>query len=401
MKILVVDQYYYPEEFQINDICEQMVKDGHDVTVLTGLPNYPTGIIPEEYKHGKKRDEAINGVHVIRSFEIGRSKGALGMIKNYMSFMISATFRQYRLPKDYDIVFIFETSPVTLAIPGEVYARRMKKPIFFYCCDIWPECAKVMVRNEDSLIYQIIKKWSTSIYRKADIIALQSEGFFDYFENVHGIRKDRLRYLPQFANSEYLEMDFSPDDNGIIDFVFTGNVGIAQDIGGLINAIDRIRHIPGFKVHIVGSGSYLEEAKKLVKVKSLEEIIIFYGRRPYQEMPSFYKLADVCLATLQADSLLNLTMPSKVQGYMAAGKPILAAVTGKSREIIEKNNCGLCATPGNTEELAVVMKEYIVNYEKYKAFGINGRKYFRENFTKNMFMQRLYAQLDDTIRCKA
>lgn len=400
MKILVVDQYYYPEEFQINDICEQMVKDGHDVTVLTGLPNYPTGVIPEEYKHGKKRDENINGVRVIRSYEIGRKKGAMGMIKNYMSFAVSASFKQRKLPKDFDIVFIYETSPVTLAIPGELYARRRKKPVFFYCCDIWPECAKVMIKNEKSLMYKIIKKWSTRIYRKADIIALQTEGFYDYFKTVHGIEEGRLRYLPQFANSEYLEMDFSPEDNGVIDFVFTGNVGIAQDIGGLIKAVDSIRDTRGFKVHIVGSGSFLEEAEKLTKEKHLEDLIAFYGRRPYDEMPQFYKLADVCLATLQADSLLSLTMPSKVQGYMAAGKPILAAVSGKSREIIETNKCGLCITPGDSGELGAAMKDYIDHYEKYRDYGINGREYFKRNFTKEIFMQRLYSQLNETMRSR-
>ena len=400
MKILVVDQYYYPEEFQINDICEQMVKDGHDVTVLTGLPNYPTGIIPNEYKHGKKRDETINGVHVIRSFEIARKKGVWGMIKNYMSFVLSASFKQYKLPGDFDIVFIYETSPVTLAIPGEKYARRKKKPLFFYCCDIWPECAKVMVKNEKSLMYRMIKKWSTKIYRKADIIALQSEGFFDYFKNVHGIEEKQLRYLPQFANSEYLEMDLTPEDNGIIDFVFTGNVGIAQDIGGLIRAVEIIKDLGGFKVHVVGSGSFLEKAQELVKEKHLEDIILFYGRRPYEEMPRFYKLADVCVATLQADSLLNLTMPSKVQGYMAAGKPILAAVSGKSREIIEENKCGLCITPGNSDELSDAMKDFIENYEKYRDYGLNGRNYFKQNFTKEIFMKRLYSQLDETMRCR-
>jgi len=397
MKVLVIDQYYYPEEFQINEICEQMVKDGHDVTVLTGLPNYPTGIIPDEYRHGKKRDEIINGVHVIRSFEIGRTKGAVGMIKNYVSYMISASIKQFTLPNDYDVVFIYETSPVTLAIPGEIYAKRHKKPVFFYCCDIWPECVKVMIKNENSLAYKLISKLSTSIYRKADIIAVQSEGFFEYFQKVHKISVEKIRYLPQFANSEYLNMDLTPENNGIIDFVFTGNVGIAQDIGGLIAAVDMNRNLKDFKVHIVGSGSYLDEARKLIKEKELEDIIVLYGRKPYESMPFYYKLADVCLATLQADSLLNLTMPSKVQGYMAAGKPILAALAGSSRDIIEKNKCGLCVTPGNVSELANAIREYILHYDIYRDYGDNGRLYFKEHFTKEIFMKRLYEQIEETI----
>lgn len=398
MKVLVVDQYYYPEEFQINDICEQMVKDGHSVTVLTGLPNYPTGIIPDEYKHGKKRDEIINGVRVIRSFEIGRKKGALGMALNYMSFVISASIKQFVLDRDFDLVFIYETSPVTLAVPGEKYAKRLKKPVFLYCCDIWPECVKVMIKDEKSIAYKLIKKWSTHIYQGADIIALQSEGFFDYFEKIHCISKNKLKYLPQYANSEYLNIDFTTEENGIIDFVFLGNVGIAQDIGGLIEAVESLSGVGGFKVHIVGAGSFLDEAKRLVDEKHLNDLIVFYGRRPYDEMVLFYRLADVCVATLQANSLLNLTMPSKIQGYMAAGKPILAALSGKSREVIEDNKCGICVTPGNTKELADKMREYIVNYDKFKNYGTNGREFFRNNYTKDIFMKRLYIQMDETIQ---
>lgn len=400
MKILVVDQYFYPEEFQVNDICEQMVKDGHEVTVLTGLPNYPTGIIPEEYQNGKKRDEWYNGIHVLRCWEIPRSKGAVALIKNYMSFVLSSCIKQYKLPGDFDVVFIYETSPVTLAIAGELYAKRYNTPVFFYCLDIWPECVKVMLKNDKSVLYKYIKRLSTKIYRKADIISSPTEGFFGYFESVHKIERKRLRYLPQFANEEYLKKNFTPVDNGIIDFVFTGNVGIAQDIGGLISAVEGIRDIPGFKVHIVGNGSFLEEAKGLVKEKGLEELIVFYGRRPYEEMVKFYKLADVCLVTLQAASLLNLTMPAKVQGYMAAGKPILAALTGSSREIIEDNMCGLCVTPGNVEELKNAMKEYIYNFNKYADYGANGRRYCIDNFTKATFMKNLYSQIDEAIAMK-
>ena len=397
MKILVVDQYFYPEEFQINEICEQMVNDGHEVTVLTGLPNYPTGVIPKEYRNGKRRDEWFNGIHIIRCSEIPRSKGAVGMAKNYLSFVVSSSLKQYKLDKDFDVVFIYETSPVTLAISGELYAKRLKKPVFFYCCDIWPECVKVMIKNEQSLAYKMIKGLSRRIYQKADIIAVQTEGFFDYFEKEHGIDRRILRYLPHFGNSDYLSEDFTPIENGIVDFVFTGNVGIAQDIGGLIAAVDSIRDIPGFKVHVVGSGSYLDEARQLVKEKQLEELIVFYGRRPYKEMREFYKLADVCIATLQADSLLNLTMPSKVQGYMAAGKPILAALSGKSREIIEENKCGICVTPGSVVELGQALKNYIFNYNEYRDYGINGRNYFVNNYTKEIFMKNLYRQIDETI----
>lgn len=397
MRVLVVDQFYYPEEFQVNDICEQLVKDGHEVTVLTGLPNYPSGIIPKEYRYGKKRNEIVHGVHVIRCFEIARKKGPIWMSLNYLSYCISATIRGFFLKNEFDVVFIYETSPVLMAYPAEVYAKRNKLPVFFYCCDIWPEVVKVMIPNENSLPFKIIGKISTSLYKKANLVAVQSKGFYDYFENVHGIEEDKLRYLPQYADASYINEDFSPEENGIVDFLFLGNIGIAQDIGGLINAVEQIKTLSGFKVHLVGTGSYIEEAKELVKDKKLEDLICFYGRRPYEEMPKFYKLADVCLATLQADSAISLTIPSKVQGYMAAGKPIIAALSGFAREVIEESGSGIGIESGNSMELANAMKEFIVNKDAYRECGNNARQYYLKNFTKEHFMKRLYNYLDEVM----
>lgn len=397
MKILIVDQYYYPEEFQINDISWQLVKDGHQVTVLTGLPNYPSGNIPEEYRHGRKRDEYINGVHVIRCFEIARKPGAVGMSLNYLSFCISAVFKGCRLREQFDVIFIYETSPVLMAYPAEVFARRNHIPVFLYCCDIWPEVVKVMIPNENSIAFRAIKKLSTCLYQRADLIAVQSKGFYQYFDTVHGITKEKLRYLPQYADSNYVRQDFAPEDDGIVDFVFLGNIGIAQDICGLISAVEQIRELPGFKVHLVGEGSYLNEAKRLVGQKKLEQQICFYGRRPYEEMPRFYKIADVCIATLQAESAISLTIPSKVQGYMAAGKPMIAALSGFARSVIEESHSGICVTPGNVDELAAAMRAFIEDKETYKDCGINARQYFLVHFTKEQFMKNLYDLLEETI----
>lgn len=398
LNILVVCQYYYPERFQVTDVCEQMVNDGHSVTVLTGLPNYPTGIIPDEYKRGRRRDEIINGVHVIRCFEIGRKKGAFWMSANYMSYCISAAIKTFSLNKEkYDVIFVYETSPVTMAYPAEVYGKRKKIPVYLYCCDIWPEVVKVMIPNEKSLAFRIIKHISTKLYRGTDLISVQSKGFYEYFKEVHNISGDKICYLPQFADSEYLKYDFEPDDKEIVDFVFTGNIGIAQDIGGLLEAVDKIKEIPGFKVHLVGEGSYLEKAKLIVKQKELQNIVYFYGRQPYEDMPKYYKMADVCLATLQAGSVISLTIPSKVQGYMAAGKPIIAALSGFAKSVIEESGSGICVEPGDTDALANAMKEFICNSQKYKECGKNSRNYFVKNFTKDIYMDNLYNQMYQVI----
>ena len=395
MKILSVCQYYWPTQMPVNDVCEQMAADGHQVTVLTGLPNYPTGVIPEKYRHGKNRVEEHNGVKIIRCFEIGRKKGAVGLSLNYLSYAMAGGLKARFLKGDFDMVFAEETSPVTMVYPGIVYARRKKIPLFLYCCDIWPECAKTMVGNEKSPAFRLITGISTWIYRRADHIAVPSKSFYGYFQDLHGIPAGRMSFLPQYSPSDYVDRDFTPEGD-VTDFVFLGNVGIAQDMGGLIEAVDKIRDLPRFHVHIVGEGSFLAQAKELVREKGLEGLITFYGRRPYEEMPGFYKLADVCLATLQAGSVISLTLPAKVQGYMAAGKPIIAALSGFAREVIEESGAGLCVEPGNSGELARAMARFIRGEMDMPACGRRARAYYQQHFTKEKFMASLYALMEQT-----
>ena len=398
LNILVVDQHYYPERFLVTDVSERLVSDGHSVTVLCGLPNYPDGVIPERYRHGKNREEWINGVHVVRAFEIGRRPGAVGLFINYLSFVLGGISRQYAIKEEFDVVFCYETSPVVMSYPGEVFAKRTKTPLFFYCCDIWPECAKVMKADKIRPLWWFISAVSKMVYKRADLLAVQSKGFYGYFEQVHHIKAGRLAYLPQFSDSSYLDMDFAPVDDACVDFVFMGNVGLAQDIDGLIEAAARLREEKkAFKVHVIGSGSYLGEARELVKSKGLEEVVLFYGRKPYEDMPNYYKLADVCLATLRAGSMLSVTIPQKVQGYMAAGKPIIAALSGYAREVVDEAGCGITVSPGHVEELASAMKQFIDHKMDVKRCGENARNYFREHFTLDRHMDMLYSLLEETI----
>lgn len=399
MKILVVCQYYYPEPFRITDICEQLVKDGHSVTVLTGLPNYPTGKIPNEYLWGRKRKEMLSGVKVLRRFEIGRKKGAVGMALNYVSFMLSASIKALFLKKDFDIIFVYQLSPVTMTLPAIIMKKRSNKPLYLYCCDIWPESIKNIISNESNFIYKIVKKFSKYIYSKCDEITVTSKPFIEYFNQEHSIPIERISYIPQHAEDIYLQMDFTPVDD-ITDFVFMGNIGIAQDIECILDAAEKIKHIPKFKIHFVGDGSYLEKSKLLVQEKGLEHIVFFHGRHPLEEMPQFYKLADVCLLTLRADNLIGLTMPSKLQGYMAAGKAVIGAINGAAKEVINESQCGICVKASDSKSLAEAMKEFICNPHKYKDCGENGRKYFMNYFTKQKYMEALEKELNKLVEVR-
>ena len=394
-KILVVCQHYYPENFQITPICEQLVKDGYDVTILTGLPNYPTGIVPDEYKKGH-RDEIINGVHVVRGYEIGRTKGPLWLAINYVSFTLSFLHKVNVLSGDFDIVLVYQLSPVLMALPGIKYANKHKVPLMIYCCDLWPESMKMYIKNEKNILFRIMKRMSQKVYSRADVLAVQSKSFIDYMEQTHGIKRDKMIYMPAFADETYLETDFTSDDN-LVDFVFLGNLGIAQNLISVLEAVNKIKDVPNFKVHFVGDGSCLGQMKEFVNNNGLEDIVQFYGRRPVEEMPKFYKLADACLVSLKADNATGLTLPSKVQGYMAAGLPIIGMIDGSAQEVIAEAKCGLCVNADDVDGFARVMKNFIENKEEYRDFGLNGRKYFKDNFNKRKLLDSIEKSIDNLI----
>lgn len=392
MKILVVCQYYYPENFQITPICEQLVADGYNVTVLTGLPNYPTGVIPEEYKKGH-REEKINGVNVIRCHEIGRKKGAAYLALNYFSFVRSASIKVNKLDDDFDLVFVYQLSPVLMGLPAIKYAKKNKKPVFIYCCDLWPESMKMYVQNESNPAFRWAKGISKRIYTAADEIACQSTSFIPYLKKTHDISDDKLIYIPAFADETYLEQDFTPEGD-VVDFVFLGNLGIAQNLIGVLQAVEKIKDVPGFMMHFVGDGSVLDEMKSYVLNHGLEKVVTFYGRRPVDEMPMFYKLADACLVSLQADNQIGLTLPGKVQGYMAAGKPIIGMIDGSAKDVIDESGCGICVKAGDVDALASAMRDFIQNKEKYEDCGEKAKEYFKANFRKSIFMNKLENEFE-------
>lgn len=397
MRILVVSQYYYPENFRINDICEELVKRGNEVVVLTGLPNYPEGVIPAEYKFGKKRRETINGVSVIRCFEIARRKGSLWRILNYISFMISANQMAKRINVDsFDIIYGYAMSPITQMKAALTLKKRSGKSILLYCCDIWPEALKGVI-PEDNIAFKWAKKVSKEVYTGSDIIQVTSKPFIDYIHQEHGVPVAKLEYLPQHAEDGYLTMNLSSEENGVVDFLFAGNVGTVQDLDCIVNACKLLKmKIPnGWMIHIVGDGSYLDTTKKLVHENGLDECFSFYGRHPVTEMPKYYKIADACLLTLKGDTAVGLTIPSKLQGYMAAAKPVIGAINGAAKEVIEKAECGLCVAASDYNGLAKIMKEFILNFDMYKHCGNKGRDYFKSHFTKKIFMDALEKELID------
>ncbi len=393
MKILIISQYYYPEQFQINEITSELVNRGHEVTVITGLPNYPSGIIQKNYKFFKNRNENINGVNVKRCFIIGRKKSKVCLIINYISFAISGSLKAIFTRDKYDVVFCYQLSPVLMAYPAIIYKAIHHKKLLLYCLDLWPESAKAHVNSEKGLFYKTITKISKNIYKKCDNILVTSPSFIDYLSNNNGINKYLINYLPQHANSDYLSLSLTHISKDCINFLYAGNIGHAQALHNIIYAAAELRELNNFKIHIVGDGSRKNSLESIVKIEHIEDKVLFYGNCSRAEMTDIYSMADALLITLQSSDCISNTIPGKLQVYMTTGKPIFGAINGAAGDIIRESGCGACVNADDYKGLSLLMKDYICNKGKYEGCGQRAKEYFISNFTLDLFMNQLEESL--------
>ncbi len=388
MKILVVNQHYWPENFRVTEICEELAARGHQVTALVGLPNYPTGVIPEEYRRFRNRRQQRNGVQIRRCMEIGRKPGKVGLAVNYVSYMTSATLKALFMKKDFDVIYSFSTSPVLMSLPGAVLKLVTGKPYVIYVLDIWPACLAAMNISPSSFFYRFMGKVSKWIYKRANVLLYSSKRFQQYMNNVHGIHMPDEHYMPQFADDVFETALPAARHDGKTHLMFAGNIGKMQNVEVLLQAAALLKDEP---VHwdIVGDGASLEECKALAAELEIGERVTFHGRKPLEEMPGYYAMADAMLVSMRDHISVNDTLPGKVQSYMAAGKPVLGSIGGETAYVLGAAGCGLCAPPDDAEAFANVVRQFIAQPESHRQMGGNGRNYYAAFFTKQYHMDRL------------
>lgn len=387
--ILVVSQYFYPEQFRINDICTEWVKRGYKVTVLTGIPNYPQGEYFEGYDLVHKRTEEWNGIRIIRIPLIPRGHNSIGLVANYFSFVISGFIWKSLTKIKADYVFTFEVSPMTQALIGVWYAKKNKIPHYLYVQDLWPENVEIVTGIHSPFILKPIGKMVDYIYKNCDQIFATSPSFVKEICK-RGVDEKKVHYWPQYAEEFYRPMEKKavpeiPDD-GSFKIIFTGNIGTAQGLEILPRTAELLKD-ENVKFVVVGDGRYLEAFIDEVKKREVRDRFIMIPRQPAERIPELLAACDVAFLSFQDEELWAMTIPAKLQSYMACGMPVIAAAKGETKRIIAEAECGNSCEIGNPEELANAVKKLMrMDLSTMKK---NSRSYFEDNFNKPILMEHI------------
>ena len=393
-KYLIISQYYYPETFKITEICEELAKI-NEVTVLTGLPNYPKGEYYEGYENHKKIFcENINNVKVIRLPIRPRHSGTINLFLNYMSYLKKAKRFLKTFNETFDAILVYEISPVLQISPAIYYGNKKHTKVYTYCQDVWPEVLKVGGVKSCNPIFWFFKQWSKKLYNKSDYILISSPMFKDYLIKIHKVNENKIIYLPQHASDMLAKLNLRKEITPTIDFLYTGNIGKAQNILLLIKCFEKITN-ENVRLHLVGDGSEYNNCFEYLKNHNVNNVTM-YGRKSKKELIEFFKNSDVCIFALTGSNFVGNTIPAKLQDYMSSGKMIIASVSGDAKKIIDESKCGLTCLPDNVDDLYLTIKEFLSNKEKYKSYGENGKQYFMKNFTMNIFINKLYKILEET-----
>lgn len=407
MRVLVVCQHYWPEPFNVSETCEELARRGHEVTVLTAVPNYPSGMVDSEYRHGGHRDENVRGVRVVRVPVIARGKDLRGLNKvrrvaNYVSFPLTSRLLPLASDDRFDCVLAMQFSPVLMAIPALRIAKKQGIPCLLYCFDLWPEDMLSGGMSRGGVPYAVMRAVSRRVYESADRVCGTSPGFEEYFAGELGLQGIDFAWLPQYAEEAFEQMDGSvpakrPDGRTV--FAFAGNVAGNQSVETVVRAAALLDSEGGPLVRIAGAGSRLEDCRSLARQLGAGNVE-FLGRLPLADMPGFYASADAMLLTLSRASggslVSKYTIPRKVQSYLAASKPILAAVDGAAAEVVYGGGCGFACPAEDAEALAEAMRAFSgLDSVERTEMGRKARVLYDSEYSRERFFARLEAILEE------
>ncbi len=405
MRLLVVSQYFWPENFRINDLVAELVQRGHEVTVLTGLPNYPDGAVFEAYRQAPNAFAEYAGAKIERVPIISRGRSSLQLVANYLSFFVSASVvGAWRLRScQFDAVFVCQLSPVTIALPGIMLARLKRLPMAMWILDLWPETLQAVGAIKSPRVLNALGWVIGKIYRQCSLILVQSHGFMAKVR-ARVEAQTQVRYWPNWAEDGFVHQtppDFAPEvarAEGSFTVMFAGNVGEAQDFPAILEAAQFLRDVANVRWVIVGQGRMSGWVVAQVKARGLDECVFLPGSFPLERMPSFYRHASALLVSLKDEPIFSMTIPGKVQSYLASGLPLLGMLNGEGRQLILENQVGECVPAGDSRGLAdAVLRMCSLSSQALGHLGANARALYERDFQRDKVIDHLEDALTELV----
>jgi len=399
MQVLVVSQYFWPEDFRINELVLALRERGIEVDVLTGKPNYPSGSLFKGYRAWGVQKEYFSGTPVFRIPLIPRGRGKLGLALNYISFVASGLFFAPLIlrQKKYDVVFVYAPSPILQAIPAIFLGWLKSCPVAVSVQDLWPESLAATGYINNRLVLKIVKQVVKYIYRGSDLLLVQSLAFVDRIK-AFAIEKP-IKYLPNSIDESFLQSNSEngPDLPGLgtgFSILFAGNIGHAQAVDTIIEAAIQLREHDDINFVVMGDGSRRDWMQQQIENFCLTNVHL-PGRFPIKMMPNFMRKASVLLVTLANQEVFHLTIPAKLQAYLAVGRPILASLNGEGARLVNEAAAGLTSPAGDGKALATaVLQMYSMPLTEREKMGVNGHSYYLANFKHDMIVNQLIGYLE-------
>lgn len=397
MRILVISQYYDPEPFKVADLCRELYKKGNRLFVITSVPNYPNGQKYKDYRNFHPFFENDKGIKIVRIPVIKRGKSNIRLALNYISYSLLSSIYVLFIYNKYDLVYIYQLSPIFMAIPGIVFSKLRKIPLLLYCLDLWPDSFFEITGIKFKAIKNILISLCNTIYKQCNLIALSSNSFKNRFIEI-GFSEDRISTIPQYddtrgemlVDQSYLINKYN-NYRDYFDIYFTGNVGFAQNLDLVLDAAKIIKE-SGYKIrwNIIGDGRAKSYLIKKAKSKGLENIVLFYPRIGKNKISETLSHAHAALLILGNSKLFNLTVPAKLQTYMANCIPILGCVNGESARIIIESNSGFIAEQKDPDDLAKKAIMLATSHpEDLIKMAMNAKAYYDKYFTKEQHIDKM------------
>jgi glycosyltransferase involved in cell wall biosynthesis len=404
VRLLVVTQYFWPETFRVNDLVEGLVARGHEVTVLTGRPNYPEGRIFDAYRRDPAAFSRFAGAEVLRVPLRPRGKGSLRLVLNYASFVFwGCLLGPWKLRgRRFDAIFFWETSPITSALPAILLRRLKRAPLAMWVLDLWPETLSAVGVVRSQSVLNMVGWLVAFIYRRCALILAQSRAFFANIEKWSG-DTSRIRYFPGWAEPLFAvdpaSVAVAPEMAALprgFTVVFAGNIGEAQDFPAILDAFEQLRGRPDIRLVILGDGRAADHVRAEIARRGLGDTVVMLGKHPIERMPSFFRGADALLVSLKPDPIFAMTIPGKVQAYLASGIPLLGMLDGEGARVIVESGAGFACAAGDGAGLArIVAQAADLPESQREAMGLSGRDYGRREFDRDTLIDRLCGWLEE------